>query len=148
MYLCGTDTKVWWLCPRGHSYEMRICSRTGNQKGNCPYCSNQKLLKGFNDFETLHPEMLSEWDYELNEFLPSEIGTGTHKKVWWKCPFGHKYQTYPSNRVGKAHTGCPICAKEGHTYPLYISASNSVVALFSAFIIEKNFCSITSPIGI
>ena len=113
--LCGSDKKVWWMCKRGHSYEMSISSRTGNKKGNCPYCSNQKLLKGFNDFETLHPEMLPEWNYDLNTILPSEIGTGTHKKVWWKCPFGHKYKTYPSNRVGKNHTGCPICAKEGHT---------------------------------
>ena len=115
MFLCGTDKKVWWMCPHGHDYKMSISSRTGSAKGNCPYCSNQRLLKGFNDFGTLHPEMLAEWDFERNTFLPSDIGTGTHKKVWWKCPFGHKYQAHPSNRVGKSHSGCPICAKEGHT---------------------------------
>lgn len=47
--------------------------------------------------------------------MPTQIGVGTHEKIWWKCPFGHSYQTYPSNRCGKQHTGCPICDKENHT---------------------------------
>lgn len=113
--LCGTEKRVWWICSVGHSYNMPICTRTGISKGNCPYCSNQRLLKGFNDFETKHPDLLNEWDYEKNSLLPSQIGVGTHKKVWWKCPFGHSYSSIPSNRVGKMHSGCPVCAKERHT---------------------------------
>ena len=53
--------------------------------------------------------------YDKNDILPSEIGVGVHKKVWWKCPFGHSYLAYPSNRCGKTHSGCPICDKENHT---------------------------------
>ena len=111
--LCGSAKKVWWLGPCGHEYKQGIANRVNG--GNCPYCSHQKLLKGFNDFETTNPELLAEWDYEKNEVLPSEIGVGTHRKIWWICPFGHSYQSYPSNRCGNKHSGCSVCDKENHT---------------------------------
>ena len=111
--LCGSAKKIWWLGKCGHDYEQSIVNRVNG--GNCPYCSHQKLLVGFNDFATTNPEILGEWDYEKNDVLPSEIGVGTHKKIWWKCPFGHSYQSYPSNRCGSTHSGCPICDKENHT---------------------------------
>ena len=61
----STD-KVWWLCDKGHSYQASIGNRTKkNEKGTaCPFCSNQKVLAGFNDFASFHPELLSEWNYE------------------------------------------------------------------------------------
>ena len=38
----GSKKKVWWLCPKGHSYEATINSRT-NQSGKtgCPHCTHQ-----------------------------------------------------------------------------------------------------------
>ena len=111
--LCGSAQKVWWKGKCGHEYEQAIVSRV--QGGNCPYCSHQKLLSGFNDFATLNPELLKEWDYEKNTVLPTEISTGANVKIWWKCPFGHSYQAYPHNRAGETHTGCTICSKENHT---------------------------------
>lgn len=109
--------KVWWICEKGHSFQQSISYKTSNSDRNstCPYCSHQKLLTGFSDIATTHPYILEEWDYEKNTVLPTEIGVGTHHKIWWKCPFGHSYQAYPSNRCGKTHSGCPICDKENHT---------------------------------
>ena len=103
--------KVWWLGKCGHEWESVVSAR--NKGGGCPYCSNEKLLKGFNDFATKYPELLKEWDYEDNDILPDEIFPGSHKKVWWECPFGHKYQNFPYNRI--KNIGCPICDKENHT---------------------------------
>jgi len=112
----GSAKKVWWICDKGHSYLQAINYKTKKYPNKtCPYCSHQKLLKGFNDLETTHNYILKEWDYNKNDILPSDIGVGTHRKVWWKCPFGHSYQAYPSNRCGKVHSGCPICDKENHT---------------------------------
>ena len=31
-------------------------------------CSNQKVLKGYNDFATIYPELSREWDYEKNGY--------------------------------------------------------------------------------
>ena len=112
----GSAKKVWWKCRKGHSFEQSIVYKVKSElESTCPYCSHQKLMKGYNDLATTHAYILDEWDYEKNDILPTQIGVGTHKKIWWKCPFGHSYQTYPSNRCGKQHTGCPICDKENHT---------------------------------
>ena len=35
--------KVWWICPKNHSYEATVHNRTGNNSG-CPYCAGQKSL--------------------------------------------------------------------------------------------------------
>ena len=107
-YTKGNATKVWWKCEKGHSYQATINSKTSPKKTNCPYCSGAKVLKGFNDFATLYPEMLKEWDYKKNTIKPDEVSKGTHNKVWWKCSKGHSYQAnIPSRLRG---TKCPYCA--------------------------------------
>ena len=37
----ASHKKVWWLCPRGHSYNALVKSRTTGFHTNCPKCSNQ-----------------------------------------------------------------------------------------------------------
>ena len=32
----------------------------------CPYCSGHRVLAGFNDLASQHPELLAEWDWERN----------------------------------------------------------------------------------
>ena len=60
----GTGEKAWWICPRGHNYYSSIY---GRRKGSsCPYCSNNKVLKGFNDLETTNPGILKYWNFEKN----------------------------------------------------------------------------------
>ena len=54
--------KVWWICDKGHEWQASIYSRTvGN---GCPYCANQKLLRGYNDLFTVAPGIAREWNYE------------------------------------------------------------------------------------
>ena len=108
-----SEKVVWWICPKGHSYDMPVFFRT-KAKSNCIYCSNKRILKGYNDLETLHPELAKEWNYEKNNgLLPSQVGGGggSHKKVWWICPKGHEWPATLSSRI-RLHTGCPTCAIE------------------------------------
>ena len=103
----GSGKSVWWLGECGHEWEATIHSRIVG--GGCPYCSNQRLLKGYNDLETTHPELLCEWDWERNgTLLPSDVFAGSEIMVWWKCSKGHSWQNYPYRR--KAGAGCPICS--------------------------------------
>lgn len=115
----GYSKKVWWKCKLGHSYKQMISYRVNainsGKFGTCPYCSNQKLLPGFNDLATRYPELLKEWDFNKNKIKPNQIMPGTRKKVWWKCPFGHSYSSYFYNKIGINHSDCPICDKENHT---------------------------------
>lgn len=105
---------VWWLCEKKHSYRATVSSRT-SQASDCPYCRNRKVLAGFNDLKTQHPEVAAQWDKELNGNLtPDMLTSGSHRKVWWKCPLGHQWKTAVYARTGPSGTGCPVCA--GRTY--------------------------------
>jgi glutaredoxin len=100
--------KVWWKCPKGHEWQAIIANR---QKGRgCPYCSNKALLKGYNDLQSVHPDLAQDWDYEKNgDVTPSDVIAGTNKQYWWKCHIcGHEWKTSCNNRV-MGH-GCKICA--------------------------------------
>ena len=43
----GSKKRVWWRCAKGHVWEAPVFTRSAGH--GCPYCKNQKLLKGFND---------------------------------------------------------------------------------------------------
>ena len=104
----GGKEKVWWKCEKGHEYKSSIVNRTKSKGTCCPYCSGNKVLKGFNDIASTNPELLKEWDYSKNTIKPDEVTKGTHKKIWWICSNNHSYETtIPARRRG---TGCPYCS--------------------------------------
>ena len=104
-----SSRKVWWICNKGHSYEATISHRTVDNTS-CPYCANQKILKGYNDLATTNPEILKEWNYKRNNSLnifPTDVFKGSNKKVWWICEHGHEWESSISNRFIR---GCPVCS--------------------------------------
>lgn len=81
--------KVWWLCEKGHEWTAVIHSRANGTK--CPICTNTKVLNGFNDLATTHPQLTKEWHPTKNiDILPTQISAGSNKKVWWLCEKGHE----------------------------------------------------------
>ncbi len=114
----GSSKKVWWLCPKGHSYNSSIYSRVKINSG-CPYCMDRKVLKGFNDLATIAPSTAQEWDYEKNTCCsPDEVTFGSCKYVWWKCSIcGTSWKASIVNRT-KNHSGCPKCARKNITKKL------------------------------
>lgn len=95
-----------WKCIKGHTWPAQICNRTNGR--NCPYCSNKRVLIGFNDLTTTAPHLAKEWNYEKNKpLLPENFTIGSGKKVWWICPLGHEY---PARILHRGHgTNCPEC---------------------------------------
>jgi very-short-patch-repair endonuclease len=74
----------------------------------CPICNGKKILKGFNDLETLNPDLEKEWNYEKNNGLrPDQFTCSSNKKVWWKCEKGHEWKANIYNR-SNGHN-CPYC---------------------------------------
>jgi hypothetical protein len=116
----GSNKRLFWRCRNNHQYEATPHSRTGQGSG-CPYCSNQKVLSGYNDLLTNHPDIAAEalnWD-------PAKVISGSEKKRKWKCQFGHVYETTPATRTYR-NTGCSVCSNRaivvgqndlGTTYP-------------------------------
>ena len=108
----GVARRVFWLCPTGHSYKATVLSRAGGT--GCPYCAGQKVLSGFNDLASTHPDLASEWDFERNAPLtPQEVSAGMGKRVYWNCSEGHSYQAVLLNRKNQ-QSGCPKCANYGY----------------------------------
>lgn len=109
-YTCGSDYKAWWRCPDyGHSYQRPIQRRTSREDG-CPYCSGRKVLAGFNDLATTHPDIATQWDYDKNFDTPRDVTHGSTKKRYWICSCGNSWLATVSSRV--LGTGCPECAKK------------------------------------
>ena len=106
-----THTKVWWKCEKGHSYQSAPYSRTGKLNSGCPYCAGRKVLPGFNDLQTLKPDVAGEWYAPLNGALtPSDVTLGSNKKVWWQCAEGHVWEACIYSRTRFRGSGCPVCA--------------------------------------
>ncbi len=100
----GSGKKLYWRCHLGHKWEATIANRTSRKSG-CPFCSNHKVLIGFNDLETTYPEIAKEadgWD-------PRTVTFGSGKKVSWRCEKGHKWQVAPCQRTSN-RSNCPICS--------------------------------------
>jgi len=103
------NKKFNWKCSAGHSYQTSPNNRCSSPGTKCPICSNQKLLSGFNDLATTHPELAKEaygWD-------PKTVIGGTHRVRTWKCSNKHLFKTRVVSRTSKG-TGCPTCATSGY----------------------------------
>ena len=109
----STQTKVYWLCDKGHSYLMSPANRTNGKQG-CPYCSGKRVLIGFNDLKSNSPDIIQYWDYEKNYPLtPEDVMKRSSKKVWWICPdCGESYQMSIHARIVYKWNVCLSCSKK------------------------------------
>ena len=103
----GSGKKASWICQKGHRWDTSIYHRT-KRGTNCPYCSNKKILPGYNDLQSQRPDLMTEWDYDANTIDPSAVAVMSNKIAAWICPKGHKYTKVIYGRV--SGQGCPVCA--------------------------------------
>lgn len=102
----SSQKKVWWQCSEGHEWQDSIDHR--NRGIGCPYCSNHRVLKGFNDLAFLNPELAAEWHPTKNgDLTPDKVLPGSGQKVWWLGKCGHEWKAQINNRNNGA--GCPVC---------------------------------------
>ena len=96
-----------------NSRKMSVGKRTGGSI--CQYLSGRKILVGFNDLATTHPDLAAQWYYEKNgNLIPENVTAGSSKKVWWLFPyddpntgkhFDFEWESQINNRANG--TGCP-----------------------------------------
>lgn len=111
---------VWWKCSKGHEWTMPVSARTRKEhfsaKANrtlraqgCPYCSGKRILIGFNDLTTTHPNIAKEWHPTKNPTLkPTDVSYGSNKVVWWLGMCGHEWESSIASRC-RYNSKCPIC---------------------------------------
>ena len=128
--LSFSSKRIHWkcnICNGEWSVELR--ARTF-QRHNCVYCSHQRVLKGFNDFETYckkenRLELLKMWSPQ-NTILPSDVFPNTHKRVKWQCQNGHIWESPVSNMTQRDNDFCPKC------FSLGVSFLEKIVAYYVA----------------
>lgn len=123
--VAGSGREVWWLADCGHDWSAIIADRVRRGNG-CPTCSGHRILKGFNDLETLEPEIAEEWHPIKNgDLKPSELARYSNKEVWWQCSknLNHSWVAAPNTRVS-SNTGCPYCSGK------YVAEDNCLATCF------------------
>ena len=108
--LPNSNKKVWWTCEKGHDYLTDPSHRLRGR--GCPYCSNRKVLKGFNDLETCLPDLAKEWHPTKNGgLLPSMVTPYGDTVIWWQCSVcGYEWKVSLNGR-----RGCPKCSSKRQT---------------------------------
>ena len=101
----GSNKKLLWRCSKGHEWEARVSKRS--QGSDCPYCSNRKILTGFNDLATTNPELSKEISPN-SEIKATEVTVGSGKKLLWVCSKGHEWDAEVKKRFHG--NGCPYCS--------------------------------------
>lgn len=133
---CKSNRKVWWICKKhkNHKWESIISNRNNKNYG-CPYCSNKKVLKGFNDMWTTNPE--------LAKLLANPDGGykytyGSKRKINWKCPdCGGIIKNKTIHQISYYGLYCPQCS-DGKSYPEKVMY-NFLKYLNIEFELEKSF---------
>jgi DNA-directed RNA polymerase subunit RPC12/RpoP len=108
----GSNKRVWWLVSCNHEWEDTVNHITARGL-NCPYCSNRRILIGFNDFATTHPIIARQLHLTKNgDVKATDFTAGHDKGLWWVCDKNseHEWEAAPYTR--KAGHGCPVCWSE------------------------------------
>ena len=110
----GSGQKVWWLCPRGHSYKSSIVHRTiGGRKlqgCGCPYCSGQAVNKE-NSLATNYPSLAEQWHPTKNgKLTPNDVVPNSHQSIWWKCNKADDHEWKAAVYYRTTGNNCPCCS--------------------------------------
>lgn len=111
--LASSCKRVGWVCGEGHRWSALVVNRAKGKNGDpgCPYCGGRKVLAGFNDLATAHPEVAAMWHPRMNKRLsPADVMATSGKKAWWLGPCGHVYQMPVKARIQARSSYCPYCS--------------------------------------
>ena len=125
------NTKVWWICEKGHEWEALISTRSyGSQ---CPYCSGIKVLPGYNDLATTHPQLVKEWSSRNDGVLPDSVNQRSTENVWWHCnSCGNEYRAVIRSRIRGIN--CPVCEERA-----VLAGYNDLATTDPKLILEWNY---------
>lgn len=98
----GSRKRLGWRCELGHIWYTNVFERRETM---CAICTGRKVLAGYNDLDTTHPELAKQaFGWNASSFVP-----GSPKRVDWKCELGHIWKASIVSRTGR-ETGCPFCS--------------------------------------
>ena len=107
----NNHTKIWFYCSMGHTWDSNPASIL---KGcGCPYCSNKRILIGYNDIATTSPDILQ---FMLNQEDGYKYTRWSNKRVDFKCTLCGHVQNRKIASVAHRGFNCECCGN-GISYP-------------------------------
>lgn len=107
----GIHGYLTFKCENNHSFKAQPNNIFHGQK--CPYCLGRKILKGYNDINTLRPDIAKLFVIEADKY---ENGIASQKSVLMKCPdCGDVSYKIIRNMIKRGYS-CSKCS-DGISYP-------------------------------
>lgn len=104
-----SDSVYWWHCENcGQSYQMRLISKT--QDRGCPVCQGKIVVRGYNDIDTLKPEVADLWSDKNGEKKSWMYTIGSGKQAWFICPECGEERYAHINAICNISTLCGKCS--------------------------------------
>lgn len=154
MVTSQSGKNIWWMLSYDDAktgkhfdfeWQAKICNRARGAA--CPYLVNKKVWTGYNDLQTIDPELAKEWHPVKNgDLKPTNILPGSNKKVWWLLPYddpetGKHFDFEWQSSVNSRHrgAGCPFLSKSGQAvWTGYNDLATTHPKLLSEWDYEKN----------
>lgn len=103
-----SSRNVWWLGEQcQHTWSSTPSNRHKLGTG-CPYCAGKKILPGFNDFQSLNPQIIDKLHPTKNSLDLTVLSSSSKVVIWWlETACGHEYQLSITQQIkGKF---CKVC---------------------------------------
>lgn len=112
-----SQKKYHFICSEGHNFKrdishMRRSVDTKTQ--GCPICHGKQVVEGVNDLYSLRPDLMDEWDYEINDIKPWEVTVASNKLINAHCKNPYCDNTYTTtiySWVNSLVNCCEDCRK-------------------------------------
>ena len=102
-----------FICEQGHVFDSLVSNVFQSGKFGCPICSGRRVLKGFNDLWTTHPEYAQ---LLKNKDDGYKYSFGSNVKLCWVCPdCNNEIIASLSKIICNKHI-CPLCNSDT-SYP-------------------------------
>lgn len=106
----GSAKRLQWRCPDhpDHIWTATVYNRTNTKSGGtgCPYCDGKKVLAGFNDVATTHPNVAALF---VDQSMTTQVAAQSSKKFEFRCNHAHTW-TAPLSRLSNQGSRCPYCS--------------------------------------
>ena len=99
---------VWFACSKCKATYERKAKEVRLHPERCGVCAGKIIITGINDVKSKLPEVLTKWDYDLNNIDPSKVGISF--VAYFRCDTCKQSTKRMASAVAKNPHACSVCA--------------------------------------
>lgn len=103
----GSKGSLWFRCELQHRW-VSVLKDVVSYDSGCPFCTNRKVLIGYNDLWTTNPDLCLEL---LDQDVGHYVTFGSSITTTWVCKSNHYWDSSVKHRAVSG-SGCPRCSNQ------------------------------------